>query len=288
MRGFQILLLALFGTLPLIPTSLSAAELRLCQHALDKYAYRLELTQLILQRTNPRYGQLNIAVSTQADPTQERCLMMLRDGLVDVAFVPPTEQRLRDFAVIPFDLHAGMLGYRLLLIHRDDAARFAQINNLAQLQQMTGGFGNQWGDYAVFANNHLPVVGMANPNNLLAMLSKHRFDYYHRGLHEARAELQAHSEEFPELMIEPHLALLYDLPVYFTFNQSNQQLRQRFADGLAQIRADGSWQALFLRHYGKMAEQAQLQNRTLIRLSNPTPANLVPIDTYLWLPLKQP
>jgi hypothetical protein len=24
-----------------------------------------------------------------------------------------------EFAVIPFDLHAGMLGYRLLLIHRD-------------------------------------------------------------------------------------------------------------------------------------------------------------------------
>jgi hypothetical protein len=257
--------------------------LRLCQHAPEKYAHRLELTQLILQRTATRYGELSIAPSSQADPAQERCLIMLRNGLVDLAFVPPTEQRLHDFAVIPFDLHAGMLGYRLLLIHRDDAARFAQINNLEQLRQMTGGFGSQWGDFVIFARNRLPVVGMANPSNLLAMLHKRRLDYFHRGLHEAWADLQAHGAMFPELMVEPHLALVYDLPVYFTFNRSNQPLRQRFEEGLAQIRADGSLRALFLRHYGQIAEQAQLQNRTLIPLSHPKPAGLAPIDTGLWL-----
>jgi hypothetical protein len=281
MRGFQILLLALLSTVSV--SALGAAELRLCQHAPDKYAYRLELTQLILQRTAARYGELSIAPSSQEDPAQGRCLIMLRDGLVDLVFMPPTEQRLHDFAVIPFDLHAGMLGYRLLLIHRADAARFAQINNLEQLRQMTGGFGSQWGDFVIFARNRLPVVGMANPNNLLAMLNKHRFDYFHRGLNEAWAELQAHGEEFPELMVEPHLALVYDLPVYFTFNRSNQQLRQRFKDGLAQVRADGSLRALFLRYYGKIAEQAQLQKRTLIPLSYPNPAGLAPIDTSLWL-----
>jgi hypothetical protein len=284
MRGFQIFLLALVSALPFSAAPLSAAQLRLCQHAPEKYAYRLELTQLILQRTAQRYGELNIVPSTQQDPAQGRCLIMLRDGLVDLVFVPPTEQRLHDFAVIPFDLHAGMLGYRLLLIHRDDAARFAQINNLEQLRQMTGGFGSQWGDFVIFARNHLPVVGMANPNNLLAMLNKHRFDYFHRGLHEAWADLQAHGAEFPELMVEPHLALVYDLPVYFTFNRSNQPLRQRFEEGLAQIRADGSFRALFLRHYGQIAEQAQLQKRTLIPLSYPNPAGLAPIDTGLWLP----
>lgn len=288
MRGLQLLLWALISALPFTALPLSAGELRLCQQAPDKYAYRLELTELILQRTAARYGQLSIAPSTQADPTQERCLVMLRDGLVDMAFVPPTAQRLHDFAVIPTDLHAGMLGYRLLLIHRDSAARFAQINNLEQLRQLTGGFGNQWGDFSVFATNELPVVGMANPNTLLAMLNKHRFDYFHRGLHEAGADLQAHAEEFPDLMVEPHLALVYDLPVYFTFNQANQQLKQRFTDGLAQIQADGSFQTLFLRHYGKIAKQAQLHKRTLIKLKHLNPAGVVPIDTHLWLQPSQP
>ena len=282
MRGLRLLLWTLISALPFTALPLSAGELRLCQQAPDKYAYRLELTELILQRTAARYGELSIAPSTQADPTQERCLVMLRDGLVDVAFVPPTAQRLHDLAMIPVDLHAGMLGYRLLLIHKNDAARFAQVNDLEQLRQLTGGFGNQWGDFSVFASNQLPVVGMANPNTLLAMLNKHRFDYFHRGLHEAWADLQTHAQEFPDLMVEPHLALVYDLPVYFTFNQANQQLKHRFEDGLAQLQADGSLRALFLRHYGKIAEQAQLQKRTLIKLNYPHPPGLPAIDTRLW------
>ncbi|MBX9756392.1 MAG: transporter substrate-binding domain-containing protein [Pseudomonadaceae bacterium] len=283
MRGLLIVLLVLLGTLTVTAPPLRADGLRLCQQAPDKYAYRLELTELILQRTAARYGEWSIAPSTQADPTQERCLVMLRDGLVDMAFVPPTAQRLHDFAVIPIDLHAGMLGYRLLLIHKDAAARFAGVNNLEQLRQLTGGFGNQWADFSVFASNQLPVVGMANPNTLLAMLNKHRFDYFHRGLHEAWGDLQAHAEEFPDLMVEPHLALVYDLPVYFTFNRSNLALRKRFADGLAQLQADGSLRRLFLRHYGKVAEQAQLPKRTLIPLNYPNPAGVPAIDTGLWL-----
>ena len=278
MRGLRLLLVLLFAGLPI-----HAAELQLCQHAPDKYAYRLELTKLILARTAERYGELSIAPSTQDDPAQERCLMMLRDGLVDLAFVPPTDQRLRDFAVIPYDLHAGMLGYRVLLIHKADATRFAQVKNLADLRQLTGGFGSQWSDFVLFARNRLPVVGVANPANLLAMLNKRRFDYYHRGLNEAWRELDAHAEEFPELIVEPNLALVYELPVYFTFNRRNSQLKQRFADGLAQIQADGSLRALFMRHYGAIAEQAQLQKRTLIPLSYPNPAGLAPVDTRLWL-----
>jgi hypothetical protein len=288
MRRLHPALLFLFSAWLLCAAPLSAAQLRLCQQAPEKYAYRVELTELILQRTAARYGELSIAPSTQADPTQERCLVMLRDGLVDMAFVPPTAQRLHDFAMIPVDLHAGMLGYRLLLIHKDDAARFAQVNNLEQLRQLTGGFGNQWGDFSVFASNQLPVVGIANTNTLLAMLNKHRFDYFHRGLHEAWTDLQTHAKEFPDLMVEPHLALVYDLPVYFTFNQANQQLRQRFEDGLAQLQADGSMQALFLRHYGKIAEQAQLQTRTLIPLNYPNPPGLPAIDTGIWLQPIQP
>lgn len=38
-----------------------AADLRLCQHAPEKYAYRLELTELILARTAATFGPQRIA-----------------------------------------------------------------------------------------------------------------------------------------------------------------------------------------------------------------------------------
>lgn len=257
--------------------------LRVCQHEPEKYAYRLELTELILERTAERYGPRKIIPADGPDPAQERCLALLSSGLVDLAYVPPTEERQRDFLILPFDLHNGMLGYRVLLIHRADAERFAQVDSLDDLRQLRGGFGSQWGDFALFARNRLPVVGVANPENLLPMLNKHRFDYYHRGLHEAWKELAAYAQEYSQLMVEPHLALVYDLPVFFTFNRADQALKQRFADGLAQIRADGSFRALFLSHFGQLAQQAQLEKRTLIYLEHPSFSGLTTPDTSLWL-----
>jgi len=259
-----------------------AADLRLCH--LQRYAdaYRLELTELILARTAATFGPQRIASPEQADPPQERCLHLLQNQQVDLAFVPPTAERLRDFAVIPVDLHQGMLGYRLLLIRRDQAERFARVQTLEDLRQLRGGFGSQWGDFSVFAANGLPVVGMANPNNLLAMLSQGRFDYYHRGLHEAWSDL-AHHPEYPNLMVEPHLALVYPMPVYFTFHRHDQALRQRFEEGLRLIQADGSLEALFQRHFGAIADRAGLSRRRLIPLDYPASADLPASPSPAWL-----
>lgn len=287
MRDIGLLLVLLGGLIS--TTAFADSGLRVCQHEIEKYAYRIELSQLILDRTAERYGTRQILPGEGPDPSQERCLALLAKGLVDLAYVPPTGARQRDFLTLPFDLHNGMLGFRVLLIHRADAARFAKVNNLDDLRLLLGGFGSQWGDFALFARNRLPVVGVVNPDNLLPMLDKRRFAYYHRGLHEAWKELAAHAEQYPQLMVEPHLALVYDLPVFFTFNRDDPQLRQRFAEGLALIRADGSFSALFQRHFGQLAERAQLQQRTIIHLDYPTSPGLPPRDTSLWLsPLEAP
>lgn len=262
---------------------LQAAELRVCQRDASRYAYRLELIQLILARTAASHGELSVAAADGVDPPQERCLAQLRAGRVDLAYVPPNTERLRDLRMIPFDLHAGMLGYRLLLIHREEAARFAQVRNLDDLRRLRGGFGSQWSDFPLFALNRLPVVGSAHPENLLAMLGGRRFDYYHRGLHEAWEEVGDHPERHPELMIEPSLVLVYQLPVYFAFNRAEPALSQRFEEGLALIQADGSFRELFLRHFGEQVRRSQLSQRRLIILQSDLPPGLPAADSRFWL-----
>lgn len=267
----------------LLCSGLQAAELRVCQHDASRYAYRLELVRLILERTAATYGELHVVAAEANDPPQERCLAQLRAGMVDLAYVPPNTERLRDLSMIPFDLHAGMLGYRLLLIHRDDAPRFAQVQSLDDLRRLRGGFGSQWSDYPLFALNQLPVVGTAHPENLLAMLAGRRFDYYHRALHEAWQEVGDHPEQHPTLMIEPNLALFYPLPVYFAFNRGEPELKQRFTEGLALIQADGTFQALFLRHFGEQVRRSRLNQRRLLILQSDLPAGLPAADSRFWL-----
>ncbi|MDD0841523.1 substrate-binding periplasmic protein [Pseudomonas sp. Gutcm_11s] len=260
-----------------------AAELRVCQHDAGRYAYRIELANLILARTAATHGELHIAPALVEDPPQERCLLQLRDGEVDLAYVPPNAERLQQFDMLPFDIHAGMLGYRLLLIRREDAPRFAQVRTLDDLRQLRGGFVSQWSDFSVFALNGLPVVGTPRPENLLAMLDGHRFDYYHRAPHEVWAEIDDVAAQYPQLMVEPSLALVYPLPVYFAFNRQNIELRERFEDGLRLIQLDGSFQQLLFRHFGKELERSRLHERRLLILGNDLPEGLPAPDSRFWL-----
>lgn len=278
------LALLFFAVLPSAVNAQAANEpLRVCQNSTPAYGYRIALANLILDRTAATYGAMNILPVSDPDPSQERCLASLKSGRVDLAFVPPNAARLRDFDMLPIDLHNGMLSYRLLIIRAEDQAAFAKVNSLEALRQFTGGFGSQWADFNMFALNQLPVLGMANPNTLLEMLHQHRFDYFHRGLSEAWPELAAHKSEFPELIVEPHLALEYFLPVYFTFNKVDPGLRERFAEGFAEIQKDGSFKQLFNQYYGQAAIDSRLSGRTIIHVQTTVPSGLPALDTSLWM-----
>ena len=70
---------------------------------------------------------------------------------------------------------------------------------------------------------------------------------------------------------------------YFTFNRADAQLKRRFEEGLAQIRSDGSYHQLFLRHFGELVRQSRLSERRLIRLQSEAPAGLPEADSSFWL-----
>lgn len=274
-------LLSLIGLcLALWAPASAALTLRVCQADPARYAYRNALLQLLLDKTaKPGEDNRVQPFAAGTDPAQDRCLELLRQGQVDVLSLPPSTERTQGLLVIPIDIMQGLLGYRLLLVHRDRLSRFAQVNSLAELRALTGGFGRQWSDYAVFDRNQLPVVGANSSAALMAMLEAGRFDYFHRGLHEAWAELAQRSPLSP-LTIEPHLALHYPLPVYLTLDTSARELRDRLQRGLQRAMADGSFRALFLRHYEQLIRRTQLTQRTLIELAPalPTPAE----DTPPW------
>ncbi|WP_437883666.1 substrate-binding periplasmic protein [Pseudomonas sp. LRF_L74] len=265
-----------------LPSLVQADAIRICQHDPSRYAYRMELANLILQRTAVTYGNAELLPTGAEDPPQERCLLRLREGEVDLAYVPPSLDRLRDFDMLPMDIQAGIQGFRLLLIRREDAPGFAAIRNLDDLRVMRAGFVNQWSDYAIFARNHMLVTPTSRPENLLPMLEEQRFDYSHRALHETWAEMDAQAAQYPDVMVEPTLMLMYRLPVYFTFKRGNTMLRKRFEEGLRMVQADGSFQALFMRHFGDALRRSNLKGRRVLLLESTLPEGLPDPDNRFW------
>lgn len=260
-----------------------AEDIKVCQTEGAKYNYRIDLANLILSKTASQYGPAKIVRLLKEDPTQARCTKLLQKKEIDVVYLPATEERLKQMDAIKIDIHNGMLGYRVLLINKKDKARFSKVKTIADLREFRAGFGSQWGDYKIFALNELPVIGLANTDTLLNMLSKKRFDYFHRGLHEAWTEIDANRKQFPNLIVEDTIALIYDFPVYFMFNKENHVLRKRFKEGFKIIMKDGSFRQLYKEYFGIYIKKANLKNRTLIRLEYPTSTEFPANDTSLWL-----
>ncbi|HLO96707.1 MAG TPA: hypothetical protein VK195_20560 [Burkholderiaceae bacterium] len=260
-----------WALLCLSPGPAQALQLRLCQTDSPRYDYRLALTRLVLEKTAPKGETIALNRHGQgADPSQDRCLELLRSGEVDLVYLPPSPARLAEFAALPVDLYAGRLGYRLLLIRREDAPRFAAVQTVEQLRSLTGGFGRQWADFAVFEANGLPVAAGPGTEALLGMLRAKRFDYLQRGVSEAYAELAAFDTQ-EELMVEPHLALHYALPVHFMVHPAQRALLQRLQRGLQIAQQDGSFRRLLDQHQGRDWSRAAIGQRRVLELASPWP-----------------
>lgn len=201
--------------------------------------------------------------------SQNRCIELLKGKRLDLLYLPPKKSLLTNFSYIPFDIHAGMLGYRVFLIRKHQAPDFQRIQTLDDLRSFTGGFGKQWGDFKVFALNRLPVEGAANSSVLMKMLRHNRFDYFHRGLHEAWAELEASPELAHDLMVEESIALRYPFQVFYWFHKDNEYLKQRFERGLLLVLQDGSYRALFKTYFSGLVDEAKLHQRTIIDIEYP-------------------
>ncbi|MCG9728789.1 hypothetical protein L1D44_02815 [Shewanella sp. Isolate13] len=254
----------------------------------SRFNYRIALLNLVLEKTAAKYGLAKLEPLEQV-VSQSRGLVMLQDNQIDVVFLATTKQREQSFLPVKIPIMRGILGLRILLIHRDNIERFAAVANSAtdsfgQFKQLEAGFVFHWADLAILESNHIPVQKQPNYENLFAMLNAKRFDYFPRGVNEAWRELAEHSKAFPDLVIDKHIALQYEYPVYFFVNNNNGALAKRIEEGLHMALADGSFKRLFLKHHKAQIKQAQLPQRKLFYLDNPTlPAGTPAIDKSWWL-----
>jgi len=248
----------------------------------SRYAYRTALLQLVLDKT---LDEGRCVLSPQfTTVTQDRGLALLQEGRIDVVSVPTTLQRERDLRPVRFDILRGLLGYRVLLIRKQQQADFAAVQTPEELRRFRLGFGSQWADLPLLQYNGFNVIAAPQYESLFGMLVRERFDAFPRGLNEAWQELSERQTDFPDLMVEPTLALNYPWPVYFFVRQGNQPLAERLQRGLMKAEADGSMHQLFMRHHGHLLQQANLTKRRLFQLVNPAlPPGTPKTDTSWWL-----
>ncbi|MGQ0798604.1 MAG: hypothetical protein ACT4NL_00625 [Pseudomarimonas sp.] len=227
----------------------------------DRVHYPLAVLRLALQRSGSAYVLHPNTTSTQ----QSRSLRMLEHGGLDVAWSMGTEKRAERLLTIPIPIDRGLLGWRLLLIRRGDAARFGAVHDLNDLRRLRAGLGHDWPDVDVFRDRGLPVVDSPNYEGLFEMLARDRFDYFPRSLVEIFAELE--QRQTMGLEIEPALLLRYRAGLYFFVCRERRELAQLIERGLRASMTDGSFDALFEAEFGELITRATLGERRAIDLN---------------------
>jgi hypothetical protein len=228
-------------------------------------AYYRKLLVLVLEKTVPAYGPYKIHI-VPFIYVDSRLLRAVEENKVSVTWRHFQEGVTLPLLPIKIDLLKKLGNYRIFLIRRDDQERFSEINSLKDLRKLRGGMGAQWPDRIVMEKNDLPLVLNVNYFNLFKMLRANRFDYLSRGIYQVLPELSV--KENQELVLEQHLLLEYENPLYFFVNKKNTLLAKRLETGLNMAIADGSLNEIF-NQFPRFAWAQKIldeQNRVVLKL----------------------
>jgi hypothetical protein len=201
--------------------------------------------------------------------SQARWVMAVsQDKGNNVLWVMTNKLREDNLRAIRAPLLKGLMGYRALVIRKDDEARFKNINTLQDLLDLKVGQGMHWPDTDILRANQFQTVEAMETKNLYKMLVAKRFDFFPRSITELYLE-----EDFirdQNLMVEPRLLLHYPTGLYFFVNKKNTELAGRLDKGWEIIQKNGEFEKFFL-----AAKRVQLaldilkHDHTVIELQNP-------------------
>ena len=279
--SFKKLLIATLFSL-LINTHLAALELVRYPQPIQVYKehhlYPLSLLKLAISKIESEY-QL---APSEAFMNQGRALKQLaaRDD-IDTLWTMTSEAREQSLTAIRIPIYKGLIGWRVFLTTANTHFDFTKPIPLEQIRKLKIVQGHDWPDTEILKHNRFNVQTGPDYEGLFKMLQYKRVDLFPRSIIEVWDELKVNAAS--NIQLEEHTFISYPTASYFFVAKENKALAQAIRRGLEIALEDGSFDALFQRHFSKMIRQAKLNTRTHYRLENPLLTKETPLkNKRLW------
>lgn len=242
--------------------------------------YQFALLTLALDKTAKDYGPYQLSRVVRSYSTSRLRREINRGDVVNVHAGPwrpleVSEDKLPERSLrVSIPILKDLLGYRRLLIRREDLDKFKRIRHADDLKQLVVGQAAGWVDVEIYRHNGYPVNDIANPATLFDMLAKKRFDYIPISLMEADTALNNRPDLAGELMLLPDITIYFPLPIIFYVNIHEPKLAERLETGLGQAKQDGSFERLFRSHFAHELQLIRDGSPKRFLLDNP----FVPVE----------
>ena len=241
-----------------------------------------EILRIALEKTIAEFGPYELRASKQHTNGLRYLNNLANDKDLNVVWSSTTEEKERNYLPIRIPLRKGLLGYRVMLVHKDKQALLKNVRTLADLRKFTLGQGVGWDDVKLYEANGVSVIE-AKYSNLFRMLNYQRFDLFPRGINEVFTEFEKESAQNPDLVIDDNILVHYPWPYYFFVSKKNQSLHKRLELGLQKMIKDGSFDAIFWKYNGKAIEAINFKKRHIIEIQNYLLPKATPLNNpTLW------
>lgn len=273
-----LLLLAAFGSWAegnAVPGQSTPAAPQLVKYVGNNSAiredYYLVLITAALRVTESDYGPYRLVYSQETLASERKHELLISGEKLNIDRLvgfPVQDGPRQGLLRVDVPILNGIMGYRILLIRKENQTRFSSIDTLADLRYLPMGFGKGWEGH-VYKYNGFSVIETINLSIMLKMLAGKRYAFVPLSAIEIDDAYEIDGMAVDYLVPEKSLLLYMPLPVYFYVSPAEPVLAERLAKGLRELKASGEMDRIFSEHFGERLKRLNLAQRKIIELENP-------------------
>lgn len=250
----------------------------------DNASYAIDMIRLGLEKMGRRFEIIVQDDALSAPKLREELIA----GNIDIIWTATNMDMEENALPVRIPLYKGLLGHRILIIHKDNAHMFDYVNTMEEALKFRYGQGVGWADTAIMQANGMKVVAATKYEGLFHMADGKRFDAFPRGVHEPWGELKNNPDL--ELAVDKNLMFVYTSPYYLMVTPSRPDLAADIERGLLMAIDDGSFDEKFFSNemVQMVLKYAHLKDRRIFKLRNPELPPKTPLDNpKLWIDISK-
>lgn len=254
----------------IIAVSVHALEIRLAQsaqHPSSREIFWRDIIEMVLN-----HSEIPYSISVKFPMTQSRIIEELESnrGYVNLHVMGTSADLEERLLPIHIPVTRGLAGYRIFIIHKDKQVLFDTVSTLEDLQTLLGIQGLGWSDIALLEHSRLRQKEMPY-DDIFRVINFGRGDYFSRSIHEAYSEVKERAAQFPNLVVEDEILLVYPFALFAFTGRENSELAQTLENCFIKAYEDGVFTEFFYNHphIKEALEKAQIEERRVITIPNP-------------------